>query len=400
MLLPVSVSVGVSRAYACSCVSASSSVFNRIGAADAAFAGVPSGKRLDRTERGDGEYRPPVVWKVKVTSVAHGEAKPGDIIEIRTGEGSGDCGTDFAADEERGFLASASQQGFLSIGICSGSVSVDDVRGYRADMPLPTGVGPVAAVVSARWGPATLVAVDANDRPLAYGFGRYVHDRLADCADGSSFAALTYGERGRRVERWDVKTMTIVMGADLRPSDFSFDRVSCNGETIEVAGVESGATVNPDGTISYDTVARPALPTPIELGPGLTVVARDLDDTLARSYDNLERAFLRIKPDGTRVDVLPDAWGLSNAFLRLGTPIEVANPPVLTPPAVSAVTTTTVATTAAPTVSSSTVAPPAVAIEPDSGGGATWLAPAAGAAGFSALVGTGLVVRRRRRSVD
>jgi hypothetical protein len=47
--------------------------------------------------------------------------------------------------------------------------------------------------------------------------------------------------------------------------------VSCNGAPIEVAGVEGGATVKPDGTISYDTVVRPALPTPIDLGPGLTV---------------------------------------------------------------------------------------------------------------------------------
>jgi hypothetical protein len=73
-------------------------------------------RKVDRQERSDSAaYVPPVVWTVKVTAVAHGPMRVGDVIEVRTGEGSGDCGVFVPDGVESGFLAYTGYAGTSSV---------------------------------------------------------------------------------------------------------------------------------------------------------------------------------------------------------------------------------------------------------------------------------------------
>jgi hypothetical protein len=359
-------------------------------------------RKVDRQERSDSAaYVPPVVWTVKVTAVAHGPMRVGDVIEVRTGEGSGDCGVFVPDGVESGFLAYTGYAGtssvtpFLTIGSCSGPATPDDMRAYRPEMPPSTGSGPAVALVATQWGPARLVAIDDQDRPLGYGFGTNPLDTMVTCPDGATIVGLTYTERSRRVERWNVATMTLVSATDLK-LDFYPDQVRCDATEI-VAWGEGGSAhiVKLASAVTYDAVALPVRPAEKTLDGGLRYVAADGDDTIASVAEigESEYALIRIKPDGTRTSIVPGAYGWRSVFLKLPTPVAITSVAIAAP----AETTTSTAATTVPSASTTT-ASPSVAIAPTvDGSGATWQGPAAAGVGILGVAAAAVVVRRRRR---
>jgi hypothetical protein len=368
IVLPVTQSMGTAPAFACSCAPVSTSAFNRIGGADAAFVGTPT-SRVDQGGR--------TIWTVDVGHVAHGAVATGDIVEVATPAARGNCDVSLAANKEQGLVVFEGDDGSFGIPHCAPGAGANDIRAYRSEMPAPTGAGSVAAIVSAQWGEATLIALDANDRPLAYGFGRTLHRALAACPDGRSVVTLSLGSNHAAIAEWDVATMTVRRSFDLNGDTSRYDRMSCDASgVIEVGGTKGSARVDARGMVSYDDIPLPAIPTPASLDDGLIVRATQGTDVLASS-GRVERALARVKPDGSVTDVLPGAWGLFVQFVSLPNPSVTVSAPVLVPPAKSRVVT------------------PGVTID-DASSGATWVRPVVGAVGAT-FVGFAMFGGFRRR---
>jgi hypothetical protein len=257
-------------------------------------------------------------------------------------------------------------------------------------MPPPTGSGPAVALVASTWGPSRLVAIDDQDRPLAYGFGPHPLFRMAPCPDGATVAGLTSGARSVRVERWNIASLTLTAGWDFKPG-FYPEQVRCDASEVVAWGEGGSARVALDGTITYDAAVPSSRPAERTVASGLRFVAEDGSDIIAASqgYPELESALLRIKPDGKRLPILSNAFGMNSTFLKLSSPVAITSVAVAAPRA----------TTTAPSANSTTTVVANVAIDPDGDGGATWLAPAAAAAGLVGATALFVVVRRRRRSL-
>ncbi|MCP3973279.1 MAG: hypothetical protein GY720_02160 [bacterium] len=99
------------------------------------------GRQVDRRESGQQEVRPededwfygPILLEIEVVAVFKGDVP--NTVELFTGRGGGDCGTDFASRTEVGFTVTPRDDGLTGIGSCGGSVRADALR--LAFEPLP-----------------------------------------------------------------------------------------------------------------------------------------------------------------------------------------------------------------------------------------------------------------------
>ena len=77
-------------------------------------------------------------------------------------------------------------------------------------LPAPDGHGRVALLVAGRFGPASVIALDAEGRTLAYGIGDESIDAFSMCPDGLRVAEITDRSDGLSIAVRDLRTMLIV----------------------------------------------------------------------------------------------------------------------------------------------------------------------------------------------
>lgn len=209
---------------ACSCAPTAQDPLNRIAEVPYAFVG---------TVQSDG---------VRVDHVARGDLDVGDVVPVDTGTDGSCGGSVLVAGEQQAILAYRSR-GSLERVACTGA-TIEELRSYTGELPEPTASGPIAAIVSARWGPATLIAIDASGAPLRYGFGTWV-TKLSLCPDSGRFAALSYEADRQVIQLWDTATMTKLAST---PVNSSFQNLHC---------IDAGGTVVVGELFSDATGARP-----------------------------------------------------------------------------------------------------------------------------------------------
>ncbi len=182
-------------AMACSCAPITAQ--NAIGTGDAVFIGVP---RERRELEGDPTS---IVWDFTVTETIKGEIR--DTVEIHTGRGGGDCGVQFFLDAPVGVVAwTWGSSDRLNTSICGGRWAAQELRDAPRTLPAPDGEGPVAALMGARWGAATMAALDEHGRVLAYGFADESPEDIDVCPGGRRAIARL----NTSIEMWDIASMT------------------------------------------------------------------------------------------------------------------------------------------------------------------------------------------------
>lgn len=149
-------------AHACSCASPSPAA-DLVGAREVAFVGTAASGR---------EVEPGVlVHDVAVELAVKGDLPP--VVQITAGTSEASCGTSVPTGVPMGFVPSSvgptGRTDEWSVDLCSGLLDPGELRDVvGARLPMPTGTGPVSALVIARAGPAEAVAVAADGRPAGW----------------------------------------------------------------------------------------------------------------------------------------------------------------------------------------------------------------------------------------
>lgn len=275
LFVSVALAPGVARA--CSCASPVSTA-NLLGSGKRAFVGIPVERRMP-PDPPEGFLR--VVYEVEVVDAIKGTIPA--TVEVFTGEGGGDCGISLPLDVEVGLIPYTSN-GVDSVGSCGGVVDPGELRDLRdAALPAPTGSGAVAAFVLARAGPAGVIAVDAQFRPLGYVAADNDYISVAACPGEKRAIALAIGDGEAFVDVIDVASLSRaerrVLDESMNPNGppqwWYFSSISCANEEGD-ALLFTAALTGPETTVpTIRSLTADGVSAPMELPDVIDVAVRD-----------------------------------------------------------------------------------------------------------------------------
>jgi hypothetical protein len=199
----------VGAAQACSCVPPDPWTY--LQQSDGAFVG----HLVDRRDTGNG--RVALTFSVERTL----KGRIGETVEVRTSGSGASCGIEASVGQRVGlFLV---REGGAWIGSLCRQVAPEDLLAAVAPLPAPNGRGPVAMYAGGSFGRARVLALDAQGRTLAYGFGPGSTQLLSPCPGGERLAEVILVYAGNQLVIRDAKTLRIVRR---RPLDLPAGRTT------------------------------------------------------------------------------------------------------------------------------------------------------------------------------
>lgn len=249
------ISVGLSfrpvAVHACSCMMPPAAV-HQLGGAQVAFVGTPVA--MSSVEPTEDRWES-VVYRFTVQQAVKGELPA--TVDVYTGGDSAACGITFELNRPIGLLPYGSLvdgQPHWSAGLCGGVMAPEELlAAAEEELPAPTSVQPIASLVSGRYGPAGLIALDADAQPVGWVLAddSFVPSLLAACPGGTTALALT-GYEATTVATIDLHTLTIVASRALPPKAsendvdwYNASRLTCTSPdgadaTVFVSALEYG----------------------------------------------------------------------------------------------------------------------------------------------------------------
>lgn len=176
--------IPLSPANACSC--AMTDPREALEHAEAAFAGTMLSVRDAEPSDPDGPFQPgrEVIYTFEVERDYKVEL--GEQVEVHSSGDGGTCGISASPGEPTAMFLYRHDSGPWRSNSCS---QLSPAELQEAAEPLPvTGQGPVRFLAGGAFGPERVVALDAQGRPLAYGYGAGETTHLSACP-GGAFAA-------------------------------------------------------------------------------------------------------------------------------------------------------------------------------------------------------------------
>lgn len=249
------ISVGLSfrptTAHACSCMAPPPAV-HQLGGATAAFVGTPVA--MSSVEPTEDRWES-VVYRFNVQQLVKGDL-PATIDVYTAGDGAA-CGVTFELNQPIGLLpygTTVDGEPHWSAGMCGGVMAPEELLAAADEqLPAPTSVAPIASLVSGRYGPAGIVALDADAQPVGWVLAddSLSSVLLAACPGGETALALS-GYDNSTVVAIDLRTLTVTSRRELPPKPtendidwYSASRLTCTSPdgadaTVFVSALEYG----------------------------------------------------------------------------------------------------------------------------------------------------------------
>ena len=183
-------------AYACSC--APPDPRSLLGQADGAFVG----RLVGRQELDAGRAR----FTFEVERSLKGAL--GATVDVESASDGAACGIETPIGSRIGLFVER-RDGRWTSSLCW-QVTPEDLLAAARPLPPPNGRGPTAVLVSGRFGPARLLALDALGRTLAYGRGKGSVLQLSVCPGGRRAAEVVQTEAGVQVTIRELPRLRIV----------------------------------------------------------------------------------------------------------------------------------------------------------------------------------------------
>lgn len=215
------VSVGLSfrpvTAHACSCMAPPPAI-DQLGGARVAFVGTP----IATSSVEPSEER----WESQVYRFNVQRAVKGDLpasVDVYTGSGGGDCGVTFELNRPIGLLPYGTVvdgEMHWSASLCGGILSPEELlAAAEEELPAPTSIQPIASLVGGRYGPAGIVALDADAQPVGFVLAddSLSPSLLAACPGGETALALS-GYDEPAVVTIDLRSLSITQRRALPPT--------------------------------------------------------------------------------------------------------------------------------------------------------------------------------------
>lgn len=214
------ISVGLSfrptAVHACSCMTPPAAV-HQLGGAQVAFIGTPVAlASVEPTE----EHWESQVYRFNVQLAVKGDLPA--TVDVYTSGDSSSCGVSFELNQPIGLLpygTTVDGETRWSAGLCGGIISPEELLAAAdEELPAPTSVQPIASLVTGRYGPAGIVALDANAQPVGWVLAddSLNASLLAACPGGETALALS-GYDTTSVLTIDLHTLTITGRRALPP---------------------------------------------------------------------------------------------------------------------------------------------------------------------------------------
>ena len=326
-ILPITlaaISVGLSfrpvTAHACSCMMPPAAV-HQLGGAQAAFIGTP----VAMTSVEPTEER----WESQVYRFNVQRAVKGDLpatVDVYTSGDSSSCGVTFELNQPIGLLPYGSTVDgapHWSAGLCGGIMSPEELLAAADEvLPAPTSIQPIASLVSGRYGPAGIVALDADAQPVGWVLAddSLTPVLLAACPGGETALALT-GYDEAAVVTIDLHSLTISGRRTLPPKStendidwYSAARLTCTSPdgadaTVFVSALEYGppatsrVAVLAGDTVEVYGLARTADLLTID---GTTAFAVAEDTVLSVDLTTGATSSLAVLPDQLALSIVAD----------------------------------------------------------------------------------------------
>ncbi|MEQ1701799.1 MAG: hypothetical protein ABMA25_16950, partial [Ilumatobacteraceae bacterium] len=248
-------SVGLSfrpvEVHACSCMMPPAAV-HQLGGATVAFIGTP----VAMTSVEPTEDR----WESQVYRFNVQRAVKGDLpatVDIYTSGDSSSCGVTFELNQPIGLLpygTTIDGETHWSAGLCGGIISPEELLAAAdEELPAPASIQPIASLVGGRYGPAGIVALDADAQPVGWVLAddSLSPTLLAACPGGETALALSSYD-DPTVLTIDLHTLTITGRRVLPPKAtetdidwYSAARLTCTSTdgadaTVFVSALEYG----------------------------------------------------------------------------------------------------------------------------------------------------------------
>ncbi|MDP9068901.1 MAG: hypothetical protein M3N53_11235 [Actinomycetota bacterium] len=202
-------------ATACTCFSGDP--YDALEASDGAFIGEFLFRRLAP----DGYS---AVYTFRVDEAIKGDL--GDRIQVHSSAGGGSCGLAVTRGRDYGLLLEGSSQEGWSSGLCS-QMSPGKLRQVARGLPPPDGEGPIELLVGGSLGPARVIALDAQGRTLAYGFGQGRAIGIDACPGSRRFVEIHLERRRPRLAVRETASMEIV-----REQELTFEHSAWWGQSV------------------------------------------------------------------------------------------------------------------------------------------------------------------------
>jgi len=183
-------------AYACSC--APPDPRSLLGQADGAFVG----RLVTRQEVAAGRSR----FTFAVERSVKGAL--GTTVDVESASDSAACGIETPIGSRIGLFLER-RDGRWTSSLCW-QVSPEDLLAAAQPLPPPNGRGPTTLLVSGRFGPARLLALDAVGRTLAYGRGEGSVLQLSACPGGRRMAEVVQRETGVQLAIRELPRLNVV----------------------------------------------------------------------------------------------------------------------------------------------------------------------------------------------
>lgn len=318
------ISVGLSfrpvAVHACSCIMPPAAV-HQLGGAQVAFVGTPVA--MSSVEPTEDRWES-VVYRFTVQQEVKGDVPA--TIDVYTAGDSAACGITFELNRPIGLLPYGSLvdgQPHWSAGLCGGVMGPEELlAAAEEELPAPTSVQPIASLVGGRYGPAGLVALDADAQPVGWVLAddSFVPSLLAACPGGTTALALT-GYEVSTVATIDLQTLTITGSRALPPKEaesdvdwYSASRLTCTSPdgadaTVFVSALEYGPpAVSRVAVLSGDTVESHSLGRTADLVTidATTAFAVADDTVLSVDLANGATSSLAVLPDQLALSIVAD----------------------------------------------------------------------------------------------
>jgi hypothetical protein len=230
VVLAAALAVTAEPAHACSC--ALLDPRTALADSDAAFVGTVL-RRQDESPSG-------MTLVFRVEEAFKGGL--GDTVEVRTASNSAACGIEAPVGTRIGLFLQREGAGWAG-SLCS-QVEPARLREAARPLPPPNGKGPVALLVSGRFGPARTLALDRSGRTVAYGAGAGSVIAISPCPGGRRLAELVRTDAGGHVLAVrELRTLRTVRRQPLRtPSGASPVALRCTVAGGREAVVFSAST--------------------------------------------------------------------------------------------------------------------------------------------------------------
>ena len=187
-------------AHACSC--AYSDPRDRLAESDAAIVGtLVESHPVDPPVDNSGED---TIYTFTVDEEVKGDF--GETLEVHAPYSGASCGIEVGIGQQTGLFLDQREDGAWASSLCS-QIAPEELREAAEPLPAPDGEQPVSLLAGGNWGEVDHLALNADGRTVAYGYGETSGGHLEICPTAERFLQLYQPVWGERMHELRVRSM-------------------------------------------------------------------------------------------------------------------------------------------------------------------------------------------------